>query len=568
MLTRTHQKKLFAVALISLTTLTAPAQVTGAGQLSAKPATASTPFARLYEKNASSTPNSESVSFLSVVTYETTGIGAGRIVAADLNGDGKMDMAVTVGSVTNTTGASIEVFLGNGDGNFNSGVPFKIPAFISTNLAVADVNGDGKPDILVSGIKFGSDDGAVGVFLGNGDGTFQPAVVYDSGGILPYSLAVADFNGDGKLDLVVADCSPYTGSSCGLFGILLGNGDGTFMPVVTYNSGGVGAWAVSAADLNGDGKPDLVIGNLCADSNCSGNGVVAVLLGNGDGTFKPPVTYDSGGRTLVPSVADINGDGQPDILVTNGSGKQGLGVLIGNGDGTFHPVITYDVGEKYVSSLAVADFNSDRKLDVVVSDCSAGQYTCQANGSVSVLLGNGDGTFQSSVIFSSGGWFSMGVAVADLNGDGRPDVLVANCAPNGGACNGSENGVVGVLLNNTPFCTTPPVITLSTTPTSLWPPNGQMAPVTVSGTITDTGCAVNAKSAAYVVTDEYGAVQPSGAVALGPGGSYSFTVLLQASRLGTDLNGRQYTITVRASDNAGNAGSASAVVTVAHDQRH
>jgi hypothetical protein len=116
--------------------------------------------------------------------------------------------------------------------------------------------------------------------------------------------------------------------------------------------------------------------------------------------------------------------------------------------------------------------------------------------------------------------------------------------------------------------TTPPVTTLSTKPKLLWPPTGSMMPVTISGTIIDTGSGVNAKSVAYAVKDEYGEVQPSGSIALGPGGRYSFTVPLQASRLGKDLDGRQYTITVRASDNAGNAGLASAVVTVPHDRRH
>jgi hypothetical protein len=97
---------------------------------------------------------------------------------------------------------------------------------------------------------------------------------------------VADFNRDGKLDVVVADCSVYTGSSCGLVGVMLGNGDGSLRPVKTYNSGAVGAWSITTADVNGDGNPDLVVGNLCPGADCRANGVVAVLLGNGDGTSK------------------------------------------------------------------------------------------------------------------------------------------------------------------------------------------------------------------------------------------------------------------------------------------
>jgi Bacterial Ig-like domain len=115
---------------------------------------------------------------------------------------------------------------------------------------------------------------------------------------------------------------------------------------------------------------------------------------------------------------------------------------------------------------------------------------------------------------------------------------------------------------------TPPVVSVSASPSSLWPPNGKMVPVTVSGTITDTLSGVNPSTAVFAVVDEYGLIQPSGPVSLGPGGSYSFIVLLQASRNGGDKNGRQYTITVSASDYAGNVGSAATIVTVPHDQGH
>ena len=179
-----------------------------------------------------------------------------------------------------------------------------------------------------------------------------------------------------------------------------------------------------------------------------------------------------------------------------------------------------------------------------------------------MLLGNGDGTFQ-SLSYPSGGFEAWSVAIADFNGDGEPDVVVANlftCF----ADNNCPDGTLGILLNATD--TTPPVITLSATPNVLWPPNGKMVPVTISGTITDTRSGVNSRSPAYFVTDEYGQVQPTGAITLGAGGSYSFTVLLQASCLGSDLDGRHYTITVTASDSAGNAASQGGVVTVRHDQ--
>src|ERR1019366_4709092 len=137
------------------------------------------------------------------------------------------------------------------------------------------------------------------------------------------SVAVADVNGDGKPDVVVGNCGDST------VGVLLGNGDGTFQPAVTYFTYFSGCWnptAVAVADLNGDGKPDLVMG-------CGSIAAVGVMLGNGDGTFQPAVTYDSGGRDpWSVAVADVNGDGNPDLLVANyASGT--VGVLLGNGDG-------------------------------------------------------------------------------------------------------------------------------------------------------------------------------------------------------------------------------------------
>jgi hypothetical protein len=154
--------------------------------------------------------------------------------------------------------------------------------------------------------------------------------------------------------------------------------------------------------------------------------------------------------------------------------------------------------------------------------------------------------------------------VADVNGDGKPDLLLANNCASSTPC---ANGGVGVLINTSaPVDTTPPVVTISANPTTLWPPDGKMVPVTISGAITDTGSGVNASTPAYAVVDEYGQVQPGGPIILGSGGTYSTTVCLQASRDGSDKDGRQYTITVSAKDNAGNLGSASTVVTVPHDQ--
>jgi len=286
-----------------------------------------------------------------------------------------------------------------------------------------------------------------------------------------------------------------------------------------------------------------------------------VLLGNGDGTFQFFAFYQVGGLSLANAVvADVNGDGKLDVVAvawgTQHTNNGFVSVLLGNGDGTFEPAVTYASGGEVSVSVAIADVNGDGKPDVVVA--SFGSPT-GPGGVVGALLGKGDGTFKTVVRYGSGGLNATSVAVADVNGDSRPDLIATNFF--------SDD--VGVLLNNGPFLdTTPPLITLSATPKLLSPPNGKIVPVTIFGTITDTGSGVNANSAAYSVNDEYGEVQPKGAITFDLEGNYSFTVLLQASRRGADLDGRRYAVTVRAKDNAGNGASKTSVVTVPHDQGH
>ncbi len=307
------------------------------------------------------------------------------------------------------------------------------------SLAVADVNGDGKPDLLVANECTDTtcfNHSAADVLLGNGDGTFQTAVSYDSGGYAALSIAVADVNGDGHPDLLVAN-SCGSGGACsdgGSVGVLLGNGDGTFQAAVNYKSGDhpLEAYSVTVADVNGDGHPDLIVSNKCPTSPDCVNGTVAVLLGNGDGTFQAAVSYNPGGEAFSAAVADVNGDGKPDLLVANGVG---VSVLLGNGDGTFQAAVMYGSGGDGASSVAVADVNGDSHPDLLV-----------ANGvTVGVLLGNGDGTFRTPVIYSTGGTCvsPVSIAVADVNGDGHPDLLVANTAA---LC--SNPSGVGVLLGN------------------------------------------------------------------------------------------------------------------------
>ena len=212
--------------------------------------------------------------------------------------------------------------LGNGSGTFQPGVHYRSDG--ARSVAVADVNRDGKPDLVVAGST--STGGIVNVLLGNGDGTFQSAVTYPSGG-LPGGwanwVAVADLNADGKLDLTAANFPDST------VGVLLGNGDGTFQPAALYSSGAPFAWSVAIADMNGDGKPDVAVADF--------SGVVGVLLGNGDGSFQPALTFNVPPDAASVVLADLNGDGRPDLVLSNGNSL--VSVLLNNA-GTESPTTT------------------------------------------------------------------------------------------------------------------------------------------------------------------------------------------------------------------------------------
>jgi len=285
------------------------------------------------------------------------------------------------------------------------------------SVAVGDFNGDGRADLAVA--NEGS--GTVSVLLGNGDGTFQAAVNY-AVGTTPGSVAVGDFNGDGKADLAVTNFN-------GTVSVLLGNGDGTFQAALNYRAGpSPGVTSVAVGDFNRDGKADLAVtddyGPLSPD------GTVNVLLGNGDGTFQAAVNYTVGSEPQSVGVGDFNGDGKADLAVTDYSSQDpfsgAVNVLLGNGDGTFQAAVNYSVGPG-ATSVAVGDFNCDGKADLAVTNF---------NGTVSVLLGNGDGTFQAAVnyIASPG---ATSVAVGDFNRDGKADLAEADVA-----------GTVSVLLGN------------------------------------------------------------------------------------------------------------------------
>jgi len=269
-----------------------------------------------------------------------------------------------------------------------------------TGVATGDFNGDGRLDLAVANLRSNN----VSVLLGNGDGTFQAAVNYGAGS-RPISVAVGDFNGDGKLDLAVSNNGSDNVS------ILLGNGDGTFQTPMDYGAGSLPD-SVAVGDFNGDGKLDLAVSNDGSDN-------VSILLGKGDGTFQAHVDYATGQYPSSVAVGDFNGDGKLDLAVAN-FGTNNASILLGKGDGSFQTAVDYGAGSNPYS-VAVADFNGDGKLDLAVANVGA------SPANVSVLLGKGDGTFQAHVDYTTGQYPSS-VAVGDFNGDGKLDLAVANDA--------------------------------------------------------------------------------------------------------------------------------------------
>ncbi len=338
--------------------------------------------------------------------------------SADFNGDGSLDAALLVSASNGTGGENgVLVFLGNGDGTFQ---PFKF--FATSNagaecLVVGDVNGDGRIDLMASG-----PDGT-SVLLGNGDGTFA-APVQSAGGGCP--LAIGDFNLDGKLDIAWISQS-NSATSVFQIGVQLGSGDGRFHEASWTQN--INASSLVVGDFNGDGKPDVAVALMNPDT-----GMVGILLGSGDGTFAPirkfgtavpvrdSITQNAGGIAN----ADFNQDGHLDLAVVTGfpfrTDQGTIYVFLGNGDGSFQT--SQQVAGGSASFLTTGDLNGDGKTDLVAGE--------------SYLLGKGDGTFQQPVFLTQPDfqcmvetffgycfYINFGAAIADLNKDGLADVMVA-----------------------------------------------------------------------------------------------------------------------------------------------
>jgi hypothetical protein len=337
------------------------------------------------------------------ITFATKGYGnipsqPIGLALSDFNGDGKLDL------VASTEGGKLSLFLGNGDGTFQPqrDITVEIGNDDLTSVMAADFNGDGKQDLAVVVVETQQ----LAVLLGNGDGTFGTPAFYSTQAETPENLVVADFNADGFLDVAVTNDNDET------VGIFLGNGDGTFKPVIK-SFANFSPLTLVAGDFNNDSKLDLTVSPQLES-------YISVLLGNGDGTFANPTEFQVGINPSPLLTADFNRDGNLDLAIMNynDAAVDTISMMLGNGNGTFQPPVLYDVGAQN-TQIADGDLDGDGNLDLVILNLGNSN-----NPTISILLGNGDGTFQPQMVYPITADSIM--VLGDFNNDGRLDLAIAD----------------------------------------------------------------------------------------------------------------------------------------------
>ena len=349
------------------------------------------------------------------VVYYNAGQRPHQAVATQLTKSRNLDLIVG-----NYLSSQIVVLLGKGDGTFQKPITFDVSAPIG--FAVGDLNGDGSEDLLIVESN-GTGAGTLAVFLGHGNGKFSLKASYPVGSEAGF-VTVADFDGDGKLDVAETDGGDGSG---GVLMVFRGTGKGTLLKPKVYEIPDTPG-ALAAADLNGDQHPDIALVQYATGS-------VGVLINDGTGKFRKPVTYAAGGGgTVDVKIADLRHSGKQDLVVANIA--LGMVVLLNKGDGTFEPAKIYPpckMSCQAVEAVTVADFNLDGILDVA----TAGHI-----GNGSLYYGRGNGTFKPAVpIHNSIGNFQdsgSSIASGDFNNDKSPDVAIPI----------ENRGKVAIMLNS------------------------------------------------------------------------------------------------------------------------
>ena len=389
------------------------------------------------------------------------------VAAAPLTGDGYPDMVAA--------DQAISVLLRVPGGAFQAPVNYALQSGSqAVAVAVGDLNGDGMNDVVAASVATpasGNQGGTVDVALNNGNGTLGTQSSYAIGGYPggnstpPSGILIADFNGDGKPDVAAGYEASPGGVGAGGISVLMNQGGGALSPAVNYTVGGLSVLGVVTGDFNGDGKPDIAAAAGSVDYTPPG--ALAILLGNGDGTFQPAALTQVGspaGTLVALAAADVNGDGKLDIVasVWDANFNDTIVVLLGNGDGTFRQLAPFTTGASGYA-VALPDLNGDGIPDLVVGDC------CGLSESV-YLLGNGDGTFQSPVYFSSGAE-AMGFAVTSWNNDGVAGLAIAQQG-------GTVEAMVSML--NPKLYSSPPTLSITSSHTGNFTQGQQGAIYTIA----------------------------------------------------------------------------------------